>query len=210
MKSYVGYSQGTGKNIATQEIDQDGDIVHFQRFAPGAGALNLEELIAYRNTTVAESAITDCKGAGRIVLAINQDTDGSKLKVHFYDENKNDIGSSDEIVPLKTTKEAYLEVLGGWSGLTSYPKGTLRKIVAAGHIYQQTEVDGVSGAVEPTWPTNGGTVADGTCVWHDFGPYSASLKTTPSAVFSNSMGASYFKAEITVIVGNIVVYGGVL
>lgn len=49
--------------------------------------------------------------------------------------------------------------------------------------------DGVSGATEPTWPTNGSLVNDGTCTWIDVGPYAL----VPAAQFYgvNGMGTGY-------------------
>lgn len=53
-----------------------------------------------------------------------------------------------------------------WAALTAYSLGD--KIVDGTHIYEVTTA-GTSGGSEPTWPTDGSTVNDGTVVWTDRG-----------------------------------------
>lgn len=53
-----------------------------------------------------------------------------------------------------------------WAAETAYALGT--KIVDTGHIYVVT-VAGTSDDAEPTWPTDGSTVVDGTVTWKDLG-----------------------------------------
>lgn len=60
-----------------------------------------------------------------------------------------------------------------WAASTAYSVGTRRApslttAKANGHIYEVT-VAGTSSGTEPTWPTNGGTVTDGTVTWIDRG-----------------------------------------
>jgi flagellar hook protein FlgE len=57
-----------------------------------------------------------------------------------------------------------------WKASTAYTVGqTISPPAANGHIYKCT-VAGTSGASPPsTWPTNGGTVTDGTVTWEDMG-----------------------------------------
>ena len=53
-----------------------------------------------------------------------------------------------------------------WAGNTARAVGY--KIVVAAHLYVVT-VSGTTSGVEPTWPTNGTTVADGGVTWKDMG-----------------------------------------
>jgi hypothetical protein len=55
-----------------------------------------------------------------------------------------------------------------WAGTTQYAAGAV--VVEGGHAYRVTAGGGgSSGASEPTWPTNGGTVSDGPLTWTDIG-----------------------------------------
>ncbi len=54
-----------------------------------------------------------------------------------------------------------------WQPLTAYALGD-STINSAGH-YQQVQVNGVSGATEPTWNNSSGTTSDGTITWTDVG-----------------------------------------
>jgi len=53
-----------------------------------------------------------------------------------------------------------------WAGTTAYVLGAL--VLDTGRIYAVTTA-GTSGSTEPTWPTDGTTVTDGTVVWQDTG-----------------------------------------
>jgi hypothetical protein len=53
-----------------------------------------------------------------------------------------------------------------WEGEEAFLLGD--KIVDGGHLYVVT-VAGTSGVSEPTWPTNGSTVSDGSVTWKDLG-----------------------------------------
>jgi hypothetical protein len=57
-----------------------------------------------------------------------------------------------------------------WAVTTAYAVGDIRKpTVDNGHRYRCT-VAGTSAGSEPTWPTaDGGTVADGTVTWEEYG-----------------------------------------
>lgn len=56
-----------------------------------------------------------------------------------------------------------------WKGGRDYSSGEfVRPPEANGHEYQCT-TGGQSGSAEPVWPTDGGTVTDGTVVWTDEG-----------------------------------------
>ncbi len=61
----------------------------------------------------------------------------------------------------------------GWAALTSFSLNSFVVIPGAtfadgqGRLFKAT-TGGISGAVAPTWPTNGSTVADGSVVWTEF------------------------------------------
>jgi hypothetical protein len=57
-------------------------------------------------------------------------------------------------------------VTAQWAATTAYAKGAA--IIKSTHIYIAT-TGGTSAGSEPTFPTNGGTVTDGTVVWQDTG-----------------------------------------
>ncbi len=58
-------------------------------------------------------------------------------------------------------------VRGNWAAATAYTVGQyVRPTTYAGHFYKCT-VAGTTGAAQPTWPTTGGTVTDGTVTWQD-------------------------------------------
>jgi len=54
-----------------------------------------------------------------------------------------------------------------WAALTSYALGVIRSPLAVGNgFFYEVTTAGISGAVEPTWPTTvGNTVTDGTITW---------------------------------------------
>lgn len=53
-----------------------------------------------------------------------------------------------------------------WAATTPFALGNV--VVDGDHAYQ-VRTAGTSAAAEPTWPTDGGTVADGTVTWKDLG-----------------------------------------
>lgn len=61
-----------------------------------------------------------------------------------------------------------------WAATTAYAKGAL--VLKTGRAYLAT-VAGTSAGVEPTWPTNLGTVVDGTVTWRDLGVVALTLDT---------------------------------
>jgi hypothetical protein len=65
-------------------------------------------------------------------------------------------------------------VTDAWAASTAYVVGD--KIVDTGRLYVVT-VAGTSDASEPTWPTDGTTVADGTVTWQDLGTTTLVLNT---------------------------------
>lgn len=73
-----------------------------------------------------------------------------------------------------------------WVTLIAYALGAwARKVTTNGHVYQVT-VAGTSGASEPIWPTDGGTVVDGTVTWKDMGLFAAvegtDIETRPEGI----------------------------
>lgn len=81
--------------------------------------------------------------------------------------------------PLKTSVAPTLTWGGdAWEAEATYAAGAFVRPVtgAAGHLYQAT-TGGIADDAEPTWPTNGGTVTDGTVTWTDRGTIQATAGT---------------------------------
>jgi len=57
-----------------------------------------------------------------------------------------------------------------WTATMAYDAGIVVPTTRNGHAYT-AETAGTSGASQPTWPTTGGTVTDGSVVWRDMGAY---------------------------------------
>lgn len=206
MESSVGYSQGSGTKIATHQFGTGIDAIHHQRFAVGTGKAILLPLIK-GITSPGTSAVRSCVGAGRIVVSALSSIVGSTLRIYFYDENFADMGSSDIIEPELSELAAFDLATPGWIGSTLYPPLKIIRIASTVHAYMQVAgspdfIEGTSAVSEPVWPIDGGTIADGTCVWEDIGTYS-SMKVTPLVVFSNSMGASYYRVAAVAVSGTL-------
>jgi hypothetical protein len=58
---------------------------------------------------------------------------------------------------------------GAWAVSTAYSVGDRRRSVVDNGRAAECETAGTSGTCEPTWPTDGTTVADGGVVWRDLG-----------------------------------------
>lgn len=56
-----------------------------------------------------------------------------------------------------------------WSGTTAYALGAVVVPTTPNSHWYMATTAGTSGAGEPTWPTNGTTVVDGTVTWQDMG-----------------------------------------
>lgn len=62
------------------------------------------------------------------------------------------------------------QLVAAWQASTAYSLNAFVQPTSAnGHYYKATASTGSSGLVEPTWPTNGTTVADGDVTWTDQG-----------------------------------------
>ena len=74
-----------------------------------------------------------------------------------------------------------------WQATTAYTLGVYKvPSTANGHFYSVSTA-GTTGGAEPTWPTDGGTVVDGTVTWQDMGTIIAT-ETTDYVVNSAANG----------------------
>ncbi len=79
---------------------------------------------------------------------------------------------------------------GAWVATTAYAlNATVQPTAPNGHQYKAI-VAGTSGAAEPIWPTNGGTVVDGTVTWTDLGASFIPANSTITATGPGALGAS--------------------
>ena len=87
--SYVGVTEGFGKNIATHEISEGGVTKHIGRDAPGAGVLTLPGTpqIDAQSTAGTKSGNVDVQGKGRIVCKISYSANNVEAtwRVYFKD-----------------------------------------------------------------------------------------------------------------------------
>lgn len=211
MESSVGYSEGQGTRIATHAVDMGSEVLHHQRFAVGTGVLNLIQAL-YPGTVVASSDFLSCLGAGRIVISPFCSTVGMLMRVHFFGANGLSIGMSEEIeVTELASFESYALTPIGWTASKTTPANDLLRISSNSHVYMNVSISGdnyvggVTGATEPTWPTDESTVVDGTVIWKDLGVYTG-LYSVPLLVFSNSLGASYYQVQITTPAGTTTIF----
>lgn len=68
-------------------------------------------------------------------------------------------------------------VYAAWQATHAYVIGDQRRPTVANGHYYQVSVAGTSGSSQPTFPTNGGSVIDGTVVWEDQGAIPAGTAT---------------------------------
>lgn len=61
----------------------------------------------------------------------------------------------------------------GWDADTLYAVGDIVKPTSGSHVYRCTVAGTSDDTTEPTWPTNGTTVTDGTVTWLDIGAFPA-------------------------------------
>lgn len=81
------------------------------------------------------------------------------------------------LIPLAHVSPSAVTVtadVGAWAASTVIAAGTW--IQDGTHLYEAT-TGGTTASSEPTWPTTGGTVTDGTVVWTDRGTFSAAADT---------------------------------
>lgn len=98
------------------------------------------------------------------------------------------------------TEFAQINALGEfgreWIATTVYGVGAIaRPITANGHWYQ-AEAGGTSGGTEPTWPTSGGIVVDGTVTWRDAGAYWTASQATKKGESKSVPGVGLFLASV--------------
>lgn len=75
---------------------------------------------------------------------------------------------------VNATSVVVTDTAGAWAGETAVALGAFVK--DATHLYEATTA-GTTAASEPTWPTGGSTVTDGTVVWTDRGVFAAVADT---------------------------------
>lgn len=92
-----------------------------------------------------------------------------------------------------------INATAAWAGTTVYAAGDV--ILDTGRAYIVT-VAGTSGASEPTWPTNGGTVSDGTVTWKDLGTTALTADThyarTPHGIQILPAMAAAFSGDLPI------------
>jgi hypothetical protein len=213
-ESSVGYSQGAGTKIATYKFGTGEDALHLQRVVEGAGKATMMQIIPPTVDPVSSSLLS-CEGGRQLVLGILASDGGSIIRVQFFDGNGIDMGSFHQIDVGPEELVAYSVPDIGWIASTTYNALKVLKIASNSRAYMQMAgtppeyAEGVSGSTEPIWPTDGGTVTDGTCVWKDLGYY-IDLYICPSAVISNSMGATYYKVVLVSVAGTITIFSDVV
>jgi hypothetical protein len=73
-----------------------------------------------------------------------------------------------------------------WTASVAYVAGqVITPVTANGHLYQCT-TGGTSGTSQPSFPTGGGTVADGTVVWQDLGAAATAAILSQNATSTNA------------------------
>ena len=79
-----------------------------------------------------------------------------------------------------------------WVASTAYNLGDVARPTSSNsHLYQCTTA-GTSGSTQPTWPTSGGTVTDGTAVWTDLGTtVTAALLSLPSTATATGVTVNF-------------------
>lgn len=83
-----------------------------------------------------------------------------------------------------------------WFASTAYSLGDIaRPTTGNSHLYQCTTA-GTSGSSQPTWPTGGGTVTDGTAVWTDLGTSAtAALTSGPATATATGVTISFGRLQ---------------
>lgn len=117
--SKVEFTQGVGTSIATHAISEGGEVRHVERFAPGAGIIDMPDtpqlsLIDATGVYPAAGSI-DCTGKGRIVISslfsVAEET--ADIRLLFYDSEGNVIGYTEKVTAIGTAIE---DGLGSYFG----------------------------------------------------------------------------------------------
>ncbi len=100
--SQVAFTPGSGANIATHSFTEDGSTRHVERFAPGAGLIDMPDtaqISASSSTGLQPTSAIDCTGKGRIVIAslFSVDEETADFRIAFYDSESNLIGYTEEL-----------------------------------------------------------------------------------------------------------------
>lgn len=104
------------------------------------------------------------------------------------------IPSITQITYTVTTSTAF-----AWQASFAYSLGDIiRPTSANAHLYQAT-VGGTSGSSAPTFPTGGGTVADGAVTWQDLGAATAALLTNSATATNTGVTISLSRSSGTTL-----------
>lgn len=125
-----------------------------------AGSMTLREYDAFTLAWALSGGATPMTGAGGTVSGTPDDI----VAVH----NEYVALAHKKVSTVVVNRKAGVDA-ADWAGTTAISLNAYRKpTVSNGHFYKCTD-DGSTGASEPTWPTDGTTVVDGTVTWQDMG-----------------------------------------
>ena len=103
----LGYTPGTGKQIASYTFSEGGQVVDIERIAPGAGVMDGWDASKTVSTTgLVGSFAATSTGRGRIIVGAECETTAGTYftyRLVFKDASDNVIGLSAEISPVFTT-----------------------------------------------------------------------------------------------------------
>lgn len=159
-KFRLGNTTGITENVEVERTSRQ----NFQ--TSGGGELDVNEAVT---SITAELTVDDIKPE---TLAIGMRADVQKLVSTPQTNEKHEAWAGERIsfryLPdPEVAVTVSIDASGAWESEGDYLAGAL--IVDTGHAYLAT-TGGAAGTTEPTWPTTGGTVTDGTVVWKDLGP----------------------------------------
>lgn len=141
-KTQLDYESAGGGNAASMER------------ISGVTAVITAHDLSPENIAIATRGLVSTYAGGSVTNEVHDDIEVDKLIIldHMQD--------MDQTLTVTHNETAV------WAATTAYVLGD--KIVDGGHLYVVT-VAGTSGGSEPTWPTDGSTVVDGTVTWDDLG-----------------------------------------
>lgn len=140
------------KSLPDTSRSGGGNIEKFERVRSMKGSLKMHKLSPSNIGIAVRAGITEV-AAGAVTGELFTGYLGGLVPfVNLYDP---------DVAPVISRN-----VSAVWAGETAVAKG--HPIIDGGRIYICTTA-GTTGAVEPTWPTDGTTVTDGTVVWKDTG-----------------------------------------